>query len=137
MRTPRQTMLNGTHRQTRLRFTALPPDDNWARERDARFAQFVARRLAEVEATGCLAERKLAAGMLDLYTEWNQKRDLAAATNEDLFNGQVGAMGWALRCLAHSAWWNTPGWEQSFHPAATAPDSPPAITGGQVQARQP
>ncbi|MGW4490514.1 hypothetical protein [Streptomyces sp. NPDC004376] len=114
-----------------------PHDETWARERDTRFAQFLAQRLTEVEETGCLAERKLTAGMLDLYTEWNQKRELAAATDGDFFNGQVSAMGWALRCLAHSAWWNTPGWEPAFHPAAALPVSRTAGHGEYVQARQP
>ncbi|MEU2605037.1 hypothetical protein [Streptomyces albus] len=137
MSTPHRTRRASGNPQASLRFTPTPHDETWARERDTRFAQFLAQRLTEVEATGCLAERKLAAGVLDLYAEWNQKRELAAATEEDFFNGQVSAMGWALRCLAHSAWWNTPGWEPAFHPAATAPVSPSPGRSGYVQARQP
>ncbi|MCX5173386.1 MULTISPECIES: hypothetical protein [Streptomyces] len=137
MSTPHRPRQTSGYPQATLRFTPTLRDETWARERDARFAQFLAQRLAQVEATGCLAERKLAAGMLDLYTEWNQKRELAAATEKDFFNGQVSAIGWALRCLAHSAWWNTPGWESAFHPAATAPVSPTASRGGNVQAWQP
>lgn len=137
MSAPLRTRRASGRPQTRLRFTPIPHDETWARERDARFAHFVAQRLADVEATGCLAERKLAAGMLDLYTEWNEKRELAAATEEAFFNGQVSTMGWALRCLAHSAWWNTPGWEPAFHPAATAPISPTASNGALVRAQQP
>jgi len=137
MSAPRRTRRASGHSQARLRFTPTPPDETWARERDTRFAQFLAQRLAEVEETGCLAERKLAAGMLDLYTEWNHKRELAGAAEGDFFSGQVSAMGWALRCLAHSAWWNTPGWEPAFHPAATVPVSPTAGHGGFVRAWQP
>ena len=120
MSTPHRPRQTSGYPQATLRFTPTLRDETWARERDARFAQFLAQRLAQVEATGCLAERKL-----------------AAATEKDFFNGQVSAIGWALRCLAHSAWWNTPGWESAFHPAATAPVSPTASRGGNVQAWQP
>ncbi|WP_416974640.1 hypothetical protein [Streptomyces sp. 4F14] len=99
-------------------------DEEETRERDTRFARFLLQRLADVEATGCLAEKKLAAGVLDLYTEWDQARERAGASGQDPHAAQIAAMGWALRCLAHSAWRNTPGWEPAFHPAATQPPAP-------------
>lgn len=83
MSAPHRTSRASGHPQTNLRFTATLHDDVWVRERDARFTHFLAQRLADVEATGCLAERKLAAGVLDLYTEWHHKRELAAASHLD------------------------------------------------------
>ncbi|WP_405856990.1 hypothetical protein OG407_09935 [Streptomyces sp. NBC_01515] len=126
MSAPHRTSRAGGHPLTNLRFTATLHDDGWLCERDARFTHFLAQRLADVEATGCLAERKLAAGVLDLYTEWHHKRELAASSHLDHADAEADAMGWALRCLAHSAWQNTSGWEPAFHPAATAPLSPTA-----------
>jgi hypothetical protein len=137
MSTPHRTSRAGGHPQTNLRFTATFHDDVWVCERDGRFTRFLAQRLADVEATGCLAERKLAAGVLDLYTEWHRKRELAAASHLGHAGAEADAMGWALRCLAHSAWQNTPGWEPAFHPAATAPLSPPANARGYAPARRP
>ncbi|MCX4578992.1 hypothetical protein OHB41_38570 [Streptomyces sp. NBC_01571] len=134
MSAPHRTSRADGHPQTDLRFTATLHDEGWARERDTRFARFLAQRLADVEATGCLAERKLAAGLLDLYTEWHHKRELAAASPQDPATAEADAMGWALRCLAHSAWQNTPGWEPAFHSAATAPV---AHSGGYVPALRP
>ncbi|MDX3435699.1 hypothetical protein [Streptomyces stelliscabiei] len=134
MSAPHRTSRASGHTQTNLRFTATLHDERWGRERDTRFARFVAQRLADVEATGCLAERKLAAGLLDLYTEWHHRRELAAASQQDPATAEADAMGWALRCLAHSAWVNTPGWEPAFHPAATAPI---ARSGGHVPALRP
>ncbi|MFE9882540.1 hypothetical protein [Streptomyces sp. NPDC005784] len=137
MSAPNRTSRARGHSQTNPRFTATLHDEGWARERDTRFARFLAQRLADVEATGCLAERKLTAGVLDLYTEWHHKRELGAAGLQDPATAEADAMGWALRCLAHSAWRNTPGWEQAFHPAATAPVAPTASSVGYVPACQP
>ncbi|MDX2661121.1 hypothetical protein [Streptomyces stelliscabiei] len=134
MSAPHRTSRASGYTQTNLRFTATLHDEGWARERDTRFACFVAQRLADVEATGCLAERKLAVGLLDLYTEWHHRRELAAASQQDPATAEADAMGWALRCLAHSAWVNTPGWEHAFHPAATAPI---ARSDGRVPALRP
>ncbi|MEU5958239.1 hypothetical protein [Streptomyces sp. NPDC047525] len=106
----------------RTRFVSIPLDGTWEAERDLLLAQFIAERLADVADTGCLAERKLAAGVMDVFTEWTTKRDLAAATDEaGLFQGQISALGWTLRVLAHSAWGNAPGWEAAFHPSAAPP----------------
>ncbi|MCG7202301.1 hypothetical protein [Streptomyces arenae] len=96
----------------------------------------MAGRLAEVEETGCLAERKLAAGILDLLTAWNQQRAQAQAAYQDTGLTVVNGIGWALRCLAHSAWRNTPGWEEAFHPEATAPVPPLVGWGGYAPGRQ-
>ncbi|MFJ3825070.1 hypothetical protein [Streptomyces nodosus] len=134
MSAPHRTSRASGHPQTSLQFTATLHDEGWARERDTRFARFLAQRLTDVEATGCLAERKLAAGLLDLYTEWHHKRELAAASQQDPATSEADAMGWALRCLAHSAWRNTPGWEPAFHPAATPAT---ARVGGYVLALRP
>ncbi|WP_037620216.1 hypothetical protein [Streptomyces aureus] len=137
MSAPHQTSPASESPQTSLRLTATLHDEGWARERDERFAHFLAQRLAVVEATGCLAERKLAAGVLDLSTQWHHKCQLAAASPQGPSTGEADAMGWALRCLAHSAWRNAPGWEPDFHPAATARVAPTVGTAGYLPARRP
>ncbi|HEY8982599.1 MAG TPA: hypothetical protein VIU15_23795 [Streptomyces sp.] len=89
------------------------------REGDKRFTRFLLRHLAVVEATGCLAERKFAAGVRDLYAEWDRRRGLAEALGQDPFGGETAGLDWALRCLAHSAWSTSPGWEPAFCPVTT------------------
>ncbi|MET7605898.1 hypothetical protein ABZS96_25965 [Streptomyces avermitilis] len=96
-------------------------------ERDTRLAAFISARLAGVEATGCTAERNLAAGVREVFTEWSEKRELAATTGTDAFPSQISALGWTLRCFAHHAWQGAPGWERAFHPHVTNPDTIPEI----------
>jgi hypothetical protein len=110
-----------------LRFSLTPPDHTWERERDARLAAFVRARLTQAEATGCTDERKWAAGAREVFAEWDRNRELAAVADNDFFSAQVGALGWALRCIAHSAWYGDLGWEPAFHPQATTPESVPEI----------
>jgi hypothetical protein len=100
----------------------------WEQARDTRLAAFLHARLADVEATGCTAERKLAAGVQDLFTEWTHRRELALASDDDLSVMRISTLGWALRCIAHSAWHGTPGWDQAFHPQAPAPATTLEIT---------
>ncbi|MER5572406.1 hypothetical protein [Streptomyces massasporeus] len=106
-----------------LRFPLRDPDLSWEQERDARLAAFVRARLAHAETTGCTDERKWAAGVREVFAEWDAKRELAALADNDFFSAQVSALGWALRCVAHSTWHGAPGWEPAFHPQATAPES--------------
>ncbi|MFK0157933.1 hypothetical protein ACIQVK_38430 [Streptomyces sp. NPDC090493] len=131
-----RTRRNGPRGPRQDHVLRAPAAGEWESERDARFASFLARRLAEVEETGCLPERKLAAGILDLLTAWNQQRAQARAAHPDAGPAVADGMGWALRCLAHSAWRNTPGWEGAFHPEATAPVPPLAGRGGYVPGRR-
>ncbi|WP_329351828.1 hypothetical protein OG226_41105 [Streptomyces sp. NBC_01261] len=135
MSAPHRTSPAAARPAAGLRLTAVLQDGGWVRERDARFVQFLDQRLADVEATGCLAERKLAAGILDLSAEWQRRRELAAAGDQVHAGVEADAVGWALRCLAHSAWHNTPGWEPAFHPSATAPSVSPANVRGCVPPR--
>lgn len=131
----RTSPASGTPR-TSLLGTATLHDRAWAHERDDRFARFLAQRLAVVEATGCLAERKLAAGMLDLSTQWHHQRELST-TSDRGSSAEADALGWALRCLAHSAWHNAPGWEPDFHPGPAPTLSPTVAASGYALARRP
>ncbi|MFE6412122.1 hypothetical protein ACFVOR_34910 [Streptomyces sp. NPDC057837] len=101
-------------------FTLQAPDPAWEQARDARLAAFVRSRLAHADATGCTDERRWVAGLGEVFAEWDEKRELAARTDNDLFSVQVSALGWALRCIAHSTWRGAPGWEPAFHPQASA-----------------
>ncbi|MFF8932349.1 hypothetical protein ACF1AO_34360 [Streptomyces longwoodensis] len=97
---------------------ADPARDRWEQARDARLSAFVRARLAHTEATGCSEERRWAAGISEVFAEWDAKRELAARAGLDSFSAQVNALGWALRCVAHSTWRSAPGWERDFHPQA-------------------
>ncbi|MGX1915332.1 hypothetical protein ACWIID_41950 [Streptomyces phaeochromogenes] len=111
--------------QQSLRQTFATPDE-WARNRDQRFARFLTKRLAEAEALGCcLAELKALAGVQDVFAEWLAQRDLATEDTDDLRLNQVSTLGWALRSVAHSIWAGHPAWEMSFHPAVTKPPIDP------------
>ncbi|MER6684630.1 hypothetical protein [Streptomyces olivaceoviridis] len=92
-----------------------------------RFDLFLARCLARTEATGCTAERQLAIGVRSVVTEWREKREieLTASGNEV---GVRTALGWALRCMAYSAWRTAPGWEVAFHPQAVITSTLPETT---------
>ena len=90
--------------QQSLRQTFATPDE-WARNRDQRFARFLTKRLAEAEALGCcLAELKALAGVQDVFAEWLAQRDLATEDTDDLRLNQVSTLSWALRSVAHSIW---------------------------------
>lgn len=107
------------------RFTLQVPDPAWEHARDARLAAFLRARLAHVNATGCTEERKWAVGLGEVFTEWDDKRELAALADRDLFSMQISALGWALRCIAHTTWHGAPGWEPDFHPQAASPETVP------------
>ncbi|WP_406164506.1 hypothetical protein [Streptomyces sp. NBC_00996] len=77
-----------------LRFPLESVDAAWEHERDARLAGFIAQRLADVEATGCGSERKLAAGVGDVFAEWTRKRELARATDSAPLAALTSALGW-------------------------------------------
>jgi hypothetical protein len=126
---PAQTSSPRIPQSLRQTFATL---DEWARNRDQRFARFLTKRLAEAEALGCcLAELKALAGVQDVFAEWLAQRDLATEDTDDLHLNQVSTLGWALRSVAHSIWAGHPEWELSFHPAATKPpiDPPKALLG--------
>ncbi|MFE9679337.1 hypothetical protein ACFYO5_35365 [Streptomyces sp. NPDC006259] len=106
-------------------FTRQVPDASWEQARDGRLAAFVRARLAHVHATGCTEERKWAAGVGDVFEEWDNKRELAARADNDLFTMPISALGWALRCIAHTTWHNAPGWEPAFHPQAASAETVP------------
>ncbi|MFM9462674.1 hypothetical protein ACKI1K_07450 [Streptomyces scabiei] len=107
------------------RLTRQVPDPSWEQARDARLAAFVRARLAHANATGCTEERKWAAGVGEVFSEWDTKRELAALADNDLFSMQISALGWALRCIAHTTWRSAPGWEPAFHPQAASPETVP------------
>ncbi|MFD9441855.1 hypothetical protein ACFWBR_27385 [Streptomyces sp. NPDC060006] len=108
-----------------LRQTSATTDE-WARNRDQRFALFLAKRLAEAEVLGCcLAELKALAGVQDVFAEWLAQHDLATEDTDNPFLNQVSTLNWALRSVAHSIWASHPEWELSFHPAAAKPPIDP------------
>ncbi|AJE43909.1 hypothetical protein BJY54_006085 [Streptomyces nodosus] len=103
-----------------LRFAFRLPGFTWEQERDARLSHFIRTCLTHVNATGCTDERRWAAGVGDVFAEWDKKRVLS---DNDPSSSQINALGWALRCIARSAWRDAPGWEDSFHPRATSPET--------------
>jgi hypothetical protein len=65
------------------------------------------------------------AGVRDVFEGWLAQRERASTVDDDLLGVQIGAMGWALRSIAHSVWSQHPKWELGFHPAVTtAPIDP-------------
>lgn len=106
-----------------LQFPFPGADLTWERERDARLDAFIAACLARVEATGCTDEWRIAAGVRSVFAEWSEKRELARVAGSDVLAAQISALGWALRCIAHSAWRTAPGWEPGFHPEAANPEN--------------
>jgi hypothetical protein len=101
------------------------PDDTWEQARDAAFAEFLRRRLAYIEATGCREERQLAAGIERILSEWDGNRALARTADVEEFAARISALGWALRCLAEPAWRGEPGWDAAFDPLAVPPGARP------------
>ncbi len=133
--TAQQGTVAGLQGQICLRYTPIATPSVWAFERDQRFAKFLATRLAEAEVLGCChAELKVLAGVRDVFEEWLANRelalkladhDLAMRVDDDLFIGSISALGWTLRCLAHSVWSQHPKWEGAFHPnVVSAPINP-------------
>ncbi|MEU3855070.1 hypothetical protein [Streptomyces sp. NPDC029554] len=100
------------------------PDVTWGLDQDTAFSLFVARCLSHVDATGCRDVRRLAEGIREIHREWDFKRNHAKTAGTEELAGQVSALGWALRCIAHAAWESHPGWDASFRPHAVAPDAP-------------
>jgi hypothetical protein len=103
------------------RWPQQAPDDTWEQARDAALSAFVAQRLAHIDTTGCQEERKLAAGIERIFSEWDRNRALARTAGVDEFAARISTLGWALRCLASEAWRDTPGWDDRFDPLAVAP----------------
>lgn len=106
---------------TEPRWPHQTPDDTWEQARDAAFSQFVARCLSHIDATGCHEEQRLAAGIHEIYREWDHKREHARTASNQELAARISALGWALRTMAQPAWESRPGWDHAFHPQAVAP----------------
>lgn len=92
-------------------------------DEEDRFALFVAWCLSYIADTGCREVRQVGEGIREIYRQWDLKRKHAKAAGTKTVDPQVSALGFALRCIAHAAWRGHPGWEESFHPRAAAPDA--------------
>lgn len=105
------------------RWALARADEEWGRARDAYLARFVAHQLSYADATGCTEEKRLAAGIWEIFTEWNRNREAVWTAEDDALAAQISALGWALRCMAHRAWHKRPGWDPAFHPQAVGPSA--------------
>ncbi|WKX70203.1 hypothetical protein [Streptomyces sp. XD-27] len=66
---------------------------SWEHEPDMRFDLFIAKCLAHADATGCTAERRLAAGVRSVFTEWRDKREFALTAGSNEMAVQTDALG--------------------------------------------